>query len=635
MSIQNVIKKALKKKGAKFRQFLEKEKISTLKAIEKNLSDLYYNEGSSPFSDAQYDILREIIQEKDADYVPKVGAKLREEDNRVQLPFWLGSADKITPLDSEKLKNWVSKNPSPDYVVSEKLDGVSCLAGYVNGKIFLYTRGDGEEGADISYLAPYFKLPKIKKDIYLRGELIMKRKTFDNVYKKTYRNPRNLVAGVIGAKTAREALKDIDFVTYEIVGDSMYKQSEQLQELEEFGFKTVKYTVIKKVTIPELTKLYNAMKADSEYDIDGIMIHANTDYDRNTSGNPDYMFAFKVQSENTIFQTEVTGIEWKVSKWGQIKPTILLKKVEGNGYSLSRASGHNAANVEAMMLGKGAIVKITRSKDVIPYITEVVKPAKTPEFPNIPYEWDENHVNILAKKVDNEVCVKLISIFFLNMRIKYVSEATVRKMFENGLDNLIKIVSASKSRLLEIPSFHDKSAERIRTNIHKGLQNIKVYDLLGAVGVFGFGIGKTRLKTLFLFWPNIMSEYKKMKKKDILEKITNVEGFSKNSAEKVVENLEYADMLLQKLKPFTTFTEQKRVSDSMQEHKYVMTGFRDKEIEDQIAQRGGKVVTSVSKNTTMVIAKNKNETSGKLTKARDLGIPVVDKETFWRKLKNP
>jgi ribA/ribD-fused uncharacterized protein len=606
--------------------------VSNLKLY---LDDLYYNTGDSTLDDERYDIVNEVAsrdatsKEVASSKRVSVGAKLREGENRVELPFWLGSADKITPTDTNALTKWVKANPTTDYVVSEKLDGVSCLLVNKNRKLSLYTRGDGTVGADISYLQKYFNIPPLKEDITVRGELIMPISVFTSEHSTTYKNPRNMVSGLISGKTARKGLEDVHFVAYEVVGDSMPPPSSQLEHLASLNFEVVKYVSKSRIDMDILSKLHTRFREDSEYELDGIIVQSDQPYDRNTSGNPEYMFAFKMLTEDAIHETTVKSIEWNVSKWGQLKPVVIIEPVEASGVTMTRATAHNAKYVEENNLGKGAIIKVTRSKEVIPYITEVVKQAEYAGMPDVEYVWDKNHVNISVKKYDDTICIKLISSFFSKLGIKHVSEATVSKMFANGLDNLLKIISADKKRLLKIPEFQEKSAERIYTNIRNGLKNVKVATIIGSSGVLGFGIGRKRMDALLLDIPNILTLYREKSRSEMINRIVKVEGFSFITAEKIVNNLKYADMLIEKLKPYATFQEDTRVSEDLKGQKIVMSGFRDKKMEESIAQRGGKVTGTVSGNTTALIVPNKGgKLTGKGKKASDLGIPIYEKEEF-------
>ena len=161
--------------------YCNSQKIPELHKIKLVLDDLYYNTDTPGISDSLYDILKDYLMKKDPDYIPPIGCKIRKNQNRVDLPFWLGSADKITPNDISELNRWTEKNVSSQYIITEKLDGVSGMLYVKNGRKKLYTRGNGLVGADISYIIQYIKnIPKdIKGDICIRGELIIKKKRFN------------------------------------------------------------------------------------------------------------------------------------------------------------------------------------------------------------------------------------------------------------------------------------------------------------------------------------------------------------------------------------------------------------------------------------------------------------------------
>ena len=610
--------------------YLNTENLDILKNFKTELDDIYYNTGNSTLEDQRYDMLKDTLKKRDPNYIPPVGAKLRENENRTRIPFWLGSANKIVPAEPQALKKWIFENKAPSYIISEKLDGVSCLLVSKNNIINLYTRGDGHIGADISYLVPYFKLPKNIPDIVVRGELIISKETFELKYKdknvngRTYRNPRNMVSGLVGAKTARQGLSDINFISYEIISPKILLPSVQLSELEVLGFSVVKYETVENLTMDILVEKFISMKEKSEYELDGIIVTADNLYTRNTSGNPSYMFAFKMLTSDAIHTTKVLSVEWNISKWGQLKPVVIVEPVILKDITIKRATAHNAKYIKDNSLGEGSIIKITRSKDVIPYILSVEK-STTPQYPEVPFTWDKNGVNIIATNLDNIMCIKLIAGVFEKLGIKHVSEATVGKMFENGLDDFLKIIKADKSRLSKIPGFHEKSVDRIHDNIHNGLRNVKLATFLGASGIFGFGIGRKRIENLLQEVPNLLQLDKKTAKKKIL----NVNGFSDKTADKVVNNLPYAIKLIQSMEGYITFREEERKSNELEGKKYVMSGFRSKELEEKIVMRGGKVTTSVSKQTSGVIIANESEkTSGKVKKAMELGVEIILKEEF-------
>jgi NAD-dependent DNA ligase len=611
--------------------YLMLEDLHILHEIKMYLDDIYYNTGiDTGIDDYRYDMIKEYIETRDTNYTNPIGSKIRTGDNEVELPFWLGSMNKIKSEDRESLLKWVSKNPAEEYIVENKLDGISCLLRFFRGNISLYTRGDGKVGSDISYFAKYFKnIPhNLTDNIFVRGELIMNKHVFKEKYSKDFANPRNMVAGRIGSKTVRSGLNDIEFIAYEIVGDSIIPKAEdQLNVLSELGFKVVTHTLTDAVTPESLLEilLYNIQ--ESPFEIDGLIVQPNVPYKRNTSGNPSYAFAFKARLDSNLINVTVEQVEWNVSKWGVIKPRIRITPVSLGGVTIKYTTGFNAKYINDNNIGPGSVLKLTRSGDVIPFIIEIVTQTQA-QFPEASYKWNSTGVDIYTEENENIMCIKLISSFFSSLKIKYVSEATVSKMYEHGFNNILKIVSATKRDFEKIEGFGSRLAERTYDNIHAGLQNIPLHVLLGASGVFGMGMGTRKVELLINRFPDILTEYKNIPADELFKIINSIEGFSHKTTTKIVENLPWAEKFVNNLAPYIALKIQKRVSNDMENMKIVFSGFRDKDLEDEIKKRGGKVTTSVSKNTSMLVVADKSVSSSKIDKANELNIPIYNLDEF-------
>lgn len=619
-----------------FTKMLQKDKKKNLQKLHKLklfADRQFYIEGEETgFLDWQYDTLKEFLEEKSEGYKPPVGAKLREGENRIELPFWLGSMDKYKPENSKEIEKWVVDHKSDEYIIESKLDGVSCLLEYKNGNIKMYTRGDGNVGADISNLSIFFdSVPKdIEGELSVRGELIMKKNTFEKKYSDQYANARNLVAGRIGAKKVREGISDIDFVVYEIVGEGLMETHlKQMKFLEKLGFLTPRRKIVKQINVPLLSKNLIEFKEKSPYEIDGIIIQPVQKYKRNIDGNPGYAFAFKMRLAVNLRETEVEKVVWNISKWGQIKPRIKIKQVKLGGTKIDYVTGFNAKYIDDNKIGPGAIIKITRSGDVIPHIVEVVKKANQAQMPDIAYEWNNTKVDIIAKDGGDIKCIKLIHSFFAKLGVKHLGEATVKKMYESGLDNIMKIVKSKKEDFMDIDGIENRGATRLYNNIQKGLKNVEIDKVLGASQVFGFGVGSKRIKLLFQAHPNILKEYKKMSPSVLLKKIREVEGFD-IMATNVAENLKYADDFVQKLqKAGVQFKTKKVLSEKLKGKKIVFSGFRDKELQEKIEQNHGRVTSSISKTTSYLVVKEISSVlTGKSKKAQELGVPIISKKDF-------
>jgi len=618
-----------------FSKYLLSESVSDLHKVKMYADDLYYNTGkSSGLNDWRYDEIKETLLIRDPQYTIPTGAKIRDHENRVELPLWLGSMNKFKPEDDKAIARWLTSNKAPEYVIEDKLDGISCLLIAKNGNLKIYTRGDGIIGADISYLIKYLKnIPKIKDDLAVRGELIMKNRVFKKKYENEYANPRNMVTGLIGSKTVKEGIQYVEFVAYELitVGKTI-KPSEQLEYLDKLGFTTVWREIVTSFNIDSLMETVVRSKEISTYEIDGIIVQPNSCYERNTSGNPQYAFAFKMRLADNLISAKVLGVEWNVSKWGVLKPRVEIEPVQLGGVTISWATGFNAKFIVEKSIGVGAIIEITRSGDVIPYIVRIVKNAKEPDMPTIPYTWNETGIDIQTNEYENEMVVKRIASFFAELGIKHVGEKNVQKMYESGYDTLLKIIMASKNDFEKVPSFGKKMAERSWDNIHNGLKDLSLPLVLGASGVFGIGIGTKKITTLLNDFPDLLDVYGTMKNEDILESIIKVDGFSYITAKKVVDNLAEAKKFIVDIRQFATFKEKsvpQGVCSDLYNMKIVLSGFRDKKLEEDIVARGGKVTTTVSKQTSiLVVASIDAEPSGKAAKAKELGVQIVQVKDF-------
>ena len=341
-----------------------------------------------------------------------------------------------------------------------------------------------------------------KSKVVIRGELIINEKVFKEKYAKDSANPRNMVSGLVNAKTLKEGIEDVEFIAYEIITDdkTQLKPTKQLRVLKEYGFKVVHNLILNQdeLDVEKLSEILLDNKRNSEYEIDGIIIQSDTEYVRNEKDNPKYAFAFKMSMEDNFIEAEVEEVIWNISKHKLIKPKIRIKPVNLNGVTITFASAFNAKFVVENSLGNGAKVVLTRSGDVIPFIIRIIKPAKKPDMPDLVYKWNDSNVDIIVEDDEEHVSdIKMISSFFSGMGIKNISDATVEKIYNHGYTSLLDIFKATKDDFEKIDGFQKKLAEKIYNNIHEGLKDTSIDILLGSSGIFGEGIGKRKLKVLF------------------------------------------------------------------------------------------------------------------------------------------
>ena len=634
-----------------------------IKKLIEYISDKYYEKNESLISDQLYDYVKEFYDKnfnkakksKVGTHSNTVTAKGKD---KVKLPYYMGSLDKIKP-STNTFNKWISEYPGP-YVISYKLDGISALLYKTNNKVYMYTRGNGIEGQDISNIIEHIgiNVTKLLNGDAIRGELIMSKENFKKI-KDQMANSRNAVAGIINTKIPNiPMLKLIDFIPYWVLSPNL-TQSAQMAYIETKGFKpkSVDYIIKKKITTEDLSELLLKARADYKYEIDGIVVIDDSKYYPIIQGeNPAYGFAFKQVLTDQIAESTVIDVIWEISKDGYIKPKIKIDTVELLGSEITYATAFNAKYIVDNVIGPGSRVKIIKSGDVIPYIMEILSKSdsKEPKMPSFEYEWNDTDVDIIAINLDDENMAKLIvkklTYFFTALDIKFMGEGTVDKFVSNGYDDLWKILSADKEKLKKIPGLGAKSVDKIYESIEEGLTNQKIYNIMSASQIFGRGIGSRKLKLITDAYPNIMDIFKTEGKDYTVKLINAISGFDVKTTNKVVDSMdtfiEYYKKLI-KIKPHVVEVVEKEevkpinkkninvIANAYAQYSgktIVFTGFRIKEVEEELEKAGAKITTSVSKNTSLVVAADPEEESSKIVKAKDLGIKVMSKDAFLKTL---
>lgn len=613
----------------------------TIAELIKYTSDQYYNTGITVINDQIYDMLVDRLKELNPDnkILQNIGANPEYKRTTVELPYHMGSMDKIKPDKGEVVK-WIKKYNGP-YVLSDKLDGLSGMFMMLkNGTVNLYNRGNGDIGTDLNHLINHIDtLNKISNknipynELTVRGEFIISRENFKK-YEKTKKNARNMVSGIINSKKINKSvIKDLEFVVYEVIKPKL-KPSEQYTLLEQLGFNVV-YNISKtSISEKELEKILDDRRKDSPYEIDGIIVIDDHLHNYPTSGNPKYAFAFKTIRDEGVKTVKVIDVQWNISKDGYLKPIIDIEPIDVNGVTIKHATGFNAKYIIDNNIGIGSIIKIIRSGDVIPYVLEVVK-GTTPKLPNVKYKWTSSGVDILIDEHTDDTkksqLVKELSYFFKKMEIDGASEKTIEKMVDVGLDSIKKILTAPKAKYLTVENFGSRMATKIYDNIHNSIKNVNLVTLMVASNKFGHGFGEKKIKLILDEYPNLLTL--KATKKELIDKITDIEGFDTKTATQFVSNLPKFITFYNKIKDIITVSIQTKKSSGglFNDKIIVFTGFRNKEWEKFINSEGGKVSGTVSSNTSLVVAKDINEDSSKLKTAKEKNIQIISMTSFKNK----
>lgn len=587
-------------------------------------------------TDAEFDIVKEYLESKypDADALQLVGAEVPEK-MKVTLPINMPSMDKIKP-DSDALSQWCKKYKGP-YVLSCKLDGVSGLYYSVNNTRKLYTRGNGTVGQDISHLLKPLSstIPNIP-DVIVRGEFIVSKTKFETSYKSDFANIRNMVAGIINRKSIDKKAKDVDFVAYEVI-QPVLPPSEQMKFLTEKGFNTVQNITKRDIDNEFLSNRLIDLRSNYSYEIDGIIVSDDKVHPR-VQGNPDHAFAFKMVISDQMAETQVVDVIWTASKDGYLKPRVQINPVHIGGVKIEFATGFNGQYIESNKIGVGAVIKIVRSGDVIPYIKSITTAAETAKMPSVPYTWTDTHVDIMLanKKDDPVVLEKQITAFFTGLDVDGLSIGNVKRLIQGGYNSVAKILHMQLDHFKALEGFQEKMSLKIYNSIREKIETASLVKIMAASGVLGRGLGERKLKPILTKYPTIVTSSETANEK--IAMLQMVDGIGKENANTFVSNIpafltfmaecELMDKLQVRVETIEPVVES---SHPLSGKKIVFTGFRDKPYMESLEKKGIVFASTISKNVVMVVVKDKTEKNAKIEAATKLNIPIVSIQEFKEK----
>jgi len=645
--------------------------IKTLEILLERAIDAYYNSDKPLLSDATYDILWQCLEERDPgnEILKKVGAPVNKED-KVKLPYYLGSLDKVKP-NEKSLTKWLETHRR-DILISDKIDGLSSLLvislpeattsdsdGITkNGfKMTLYKHGDGVEGQNISKLLEHIKIGTLntsiitsminksdgktdnkKKHIALRGEIIIRNDTYSQKYSNMYPKARSLIAGIVNSKTPDpKIVADMEIVFYELIHPDGYKFSQQFENISRMGFNVANHRMMATLEESQLPELLMEFKRASPYEIDGIVLDDSSRvWARATKSNPDYAVAFKMQLEDQIATTRVINVEYNISKHGTLAPRIEYEPVVIKGDTHKYTTGFNMKYIVDNRINKGTVLQIIKSGDVIPYIYKILTPASEAQMPpsDIKWHWNDTRVDAVIDDPSANADVRLAKLvaFFKTMQVDGVGEGVLAKLVAGGYEDLQAILNLTPDRIAQVEGFQLRSATNIYNGIHKVLDKPQPLErVLTASGVFQIGLGEKKFKMILDAIPEFLAKYQAGKITQA--SITSIKGFSTTTADIFLEGMPRFISWLT-LHPMVRIeSADAKATDIPKGNKFagmvvVFTGIRNEDIEKEITNNGGTVGSSISGKTTLLVAKDPSESSSKLNKARDLGIQIIGYPDF-------
>lgn len=601
----------------------------------KEYDELYYNEGKSPLTDTEYDLLKEKArkEEPDLEYFKEVGVEPKTK--KVKLPFVLGSLSK-KKIDT--VEEWIHSQ-NDDIVVTSKIDGVSLYVQYNDGKVqFAATRGKTKDGvtygSDITEKARIF-CPEIKEQsmISLRGECVLE----GDIYKELgFSNPRNGCAGIIN----RDDMEGVEYIKpyfHEVVSEPFmveFNEVERLEFMKENGLNTPLYEVldINGNVVETLLKIMQKFRLEEPFQMDGLVL-TPVNYKRENVAIPKNKVAFKVNED--AIRTKVRNVEFRTTRTGRVVPLVHIEPVEIGGTIVSKATGFNVDFIEKNVIGENAEIGIVKSGDIIPFIEEVYVPSENMIIPtncpscNSPLERTNTDLLCKNKKCFNQKSLK-IEHFFKTLGVENLSRKTLDKI---ELDEIHQFFYLKEEELINIEGIGEKKAKLIVNEIGKAIQNITDVKFLTALGIKGIGekiskliLNEFTLQELFVINVNELEKIKGVGLKLAENLVTEIKQWYP------LYILLVKDFGVKSLKKETKmFDDEEFFSHTLSGKSFAITGkhpLKRDQIIEIIENNGGVFTKTITKETQYLIVEDVTKTSKKLQDAEKKGVKLISFEEF-------
>ena len=653
------------------------ERINFLKDEINKANYKYYVEDNPSISDFEYDKmfaeLKELESENPLLITPdsptqRVGS-ISEKFFPHKHKYRLYSLDNT--YEYEDLKEWykkIVKEYGPQDLVCElKIDGLAMALTYENG-IFVrgVTRGDGITGEDITNNLKTVKAIPLKLfepvSVEVRGEVYMPKESFEKLNKenmqngeKLFANPRNAAAGSIRQlDSSVTAKRDLSMFCYTAIftgdlKDAPKNHYDSLMYLKKLGFKVNPNIRLCK-NADEAVKYcqeWDEKRFGLDYATDGVVIKVNDFLVQQemgfTSRAPKWATAFKFPPEE--ISTKLIAIEESVGKTGAITPIAILEPVQLGGSTVSRASLHNFDEVGRLDVRIGDRVYIKKAAEIIPKVVKVIEDEQhynLPEYvpPKIcPSCGSELHihdeeVNLYCDNPDCPAkrCAKIE--YWVSkdaMDIDKIGPSIIEQLYKkNFVKTPVDLYKLNMQDFMQLDLVKEKSAfnmyNAIQQSKNKSLSRLLTAFTIRNVGKETAGVLANEFETL----DNIMNAS--------IDDLSKVEGVGEIIAKDIYdffrkpENIQMINELKSLgVEPAPLVL---NISDEFKGKTFVLTGTlqnmtRD-EASEKIKEKGGKTSTSVSKNTSFVIA---GENAGsKLDKAQKLGVIILTENDFLNML---
>lgn len=655
-----------------------KERIEELRALLNFHNYLYYVENAPKISDYDYDIMLRELSDLEAAHpeyaspnspTNRVGSDITATFTQVRHRFPMLSLSNTYSLEEiADFDSRVRKEAGGDfeYVCELKFDGTAISLTYENGELVrAVTRGDGTAGDDVTANVRTIRSVPLKllgndypAFFEIRGEIFMPHASFrklnrerEEIGEVPFANPRNAAAGTLKQQnSAVVAQRGLDSFLYDIQGENLPYAShyENLQKAKSWGFK-VSPDMRKCRTLEEISAYiayWDKARETLPYDTDGVVIKVNEYNVRRQLGStakaPRWAVAYKFKAEQAL--TRLLSVDFQVGRTGAVTPVANLTPVQLAGTTVKRASLHNAEQIALLDVRVGDMVYVEKGGEIIPKITGTdisQRPTDSTPFvftdhcpecgtPLVKPEGEARHYCPNQLHCPPQILGRIIHFISRRaMNIDGLGEETVELLYEKGLiGNIADLYDLKREQLSVLPRLGEKSADNIVTSIENS-RKVPFGRVLYALGIRF--VGETTAKNLASHFRTLDNLLKASR-----EELTEAEEVGGKIADSIVryfadpENAAIVDRLRAAGIRFE-IEEKEAQANTLAGLSFVISGTfenhsRD-ELKELIEEHGGKNLSTVSSNTTYLLAGAKAG-GAKLTKAKKLGIRIISEADF-------
>jgi DNA ligase (NAD+) len=660
------------------------EEIQHLRRLIARHEELYRVKHAPEISDFEFDELVARLRKLEGKYQEHAGPELGIGDDRSEGFQQRDHREPMLSLDNtydegdfrafgERLQKALGTS-NVDFVVEPKVDGVALSLTYERGRfVRAVTRGNGNRGDDVTHnIALIASLPRELADapdlLEIRGEVYMELAEFQRLNAEReaegealYANPRNLAAGTVKLLDLTEARKRrLSVLCYGLGAcepATFATLSEFKARLTRWGFPTRDDIPVQRGIEAAWTAIQklDGLRRDLPFPTDGAVVKVDRLAEQQKAGRtskfPHWAVAFKFPPDRA--ETVLRAITMQVGRTGAITPVAELDPVLLAGSTVARATLHNAAEIARKDIREGDTVRIQKAGEIIPQVLGVILEKRLADTVPFDFEARLKELGLDAVRVGDEAAYKLRAPS-REMRIRRLihfackqcldidglGEAVAEQLVDLGLvDAPVDALKLNRGEWMMVEGFKEKSVD----NMLAGLEQAKQRELWRAIHALGIpNVGTQTAKDLARHFKSLDALeaarsadllHTKIGKKGGVTHEAVIPGVGVEVSESILSffsDPNHRDWVKAMREAGLNLVEATAASavEGVAGKTFVLTGTlptlgRD-EARDLIEKAGGKVSGSVSKNTHYVVAGE--EAGSKLTKAQELGVPVLDED---------